>query len=327
MSVGAKDCDTSRIVLVTGLSGAGRTTCLKSLEDHGFEAVDNLPLSLLPALLAPSRDGDATGQHDIAVGVDIRTRDFDVGVFMRQLALLRARGDIRLTLVFLECDDEALLQRFTETRRRHPMAIDRPVADGIRAERALMWSIRETADSVIDSSGLSLGRFREILTGELGIRDDDRMTVSITSFGFRNGLPREADMVFDVRFLTNPHYDLNLRPLDGRAPEIATYVSDDPNFQPFFTRLVNFIEPLIALYSGEGKSYLTIAVGCTGGRHRSVFVADTLASRLKAADHPVNLVHRDLNRISAAPEVIVLEETVLEETALAGQQQDNGAVE
>lgn len=290
---------TGRVVLVTGLSGAGRTTCLKTLEDSGFEAVDNLPLSLMPALLAPfSEETTSEPANMVAVGVDTRTRDFDADALLGILDRLRANG-VSTSLVFLDCDDDVLIRRFTETRRKHPLARDRPIADGLRMERTLLAPVRDRADIVIDSSNLSLPDFRRILTNGLGVEGSRSLTISITSFGFRNGLPREADMVFDVRFLANPHYDPILRPLDGRDAPIGDFIRQDEGFIGFMDRLKSFLEPLLPRYVREGKSYLTIGVGCTGGRHRSVFVAVQLAEWLRASGHGVTLRHRDLDSPAA----------------------------
>lgn len=285
------------VVLVTGLSGAGRTSTLKVLEDEGFEAVDNLPLSLLPMLLAPARDIDDAGGNAaarVAVGVDLRTRGFDQGRFLDQLSALRGRTDLDLRVVYLDCDDAVLIRRFTETRRRHPLATDRPVADGIRIEREVMIPLREAADVVIDTSALTLAGCRQTLVAALAIGGGRRMTVTVVSFAFRGGLPREADLVFDVRFLDNPHYRDELRPRDGRDPEVAAYVERDPDFAPFLEHLQTLLEPLLPRFQREGKSYLTIAIGCTGGKHRSVVTAERLAAWLKSLGTPVTLRHRDL---------------------------------
>jgi UPF0042 nucleotide-binding protein len=283
--------DPTTLVLVTGLSGAGRSSALAILEDEGFEAVDNLPLSLLPALMALDPD---ERPDRIAVGVDLRTRDFDSSFFFTQLDQLSQDPKITLRVVFLDCDTDVLIRRFTETRRRHPLATDRPVADGIRLERAYMLPIRGRADVVIDTSELALGIFRQILLDELAFDQRNRMTVTVVSFGFRKGLPREADLVFDVRFLANPHYVAELRPKTGLDADVAAYVAADPEFEGFFGRMVGLIEPLLPRYEAEGKSYLTIALGCTGGKHRSVHTADRLASWLKSQGTPVTLRHRDI---------------------------------
>ncbi|MCR9175811.1 MAG: RNase adapter RapZ [Alphaproteobacteria bacterium] len=283
--------DPTTLVLVTGLSGAGRSSALAILEDEGFEAVDNLPLSLLPALMAldPAERPDR-----IAVGVDLRTRDFDSTYFFTQLDQLSRDPDLTLRVVFLDCDTDVLIRRFTETRRRHPLATDRPVADGIRLERDYMSPIRARADVVIDTSELTLGSFRQILLDELAFDQRNRMTVTVVSFGFRKGLPREADLVFDVRFLKNPHYVAELRPKTGLDPEVAAYVSSDPEFPGFVARLTALIAPLLPRYEAEGKSYLTIAIGCTGGKHRSVHTAELFATWLKSQGTPVTLRHRDI---------------------------------
>ncbi len=279
------------VILVTGLSGAGRTSTLKVLEDLGYEAVDNLPLGLLPALLAPR---DAPGR--IAVGVDPRTRGFASEPLAVTIATLKARGDIDLRVVFLDCDDDVLIRRFTETRRRHPLATDRPVADGIAIERRMLEPVRDLATAAIDTSSSSLGEFRERLISALSLDRQRAMTVTVVSFAFRNGLPRESDLVFDVRFLANPHYVEALRPRDGRDPEVGAFVAGDPAFAAFFDTLTGLLGPLLPRYEREGKSYLTVAIGCTGGKHRSVHVAERLAGWLKSAGTPVTLRHRDLPR-------------------------------
>lgn len=279
------------VVLVTGLSGAGRTSTLKVLEDLGYEAVDNVPLGLMPALLAPR---DAAGR--IAVGVDPRTRGFATDALADTIAQMETRGDVDLRVVFLDCDDDVLIRRFTETRRRHPLATDRPIADGIAIERRMLAPVRELATAVIDTSSSNLAEFRENLVSSLSLDAGRAMTVTVVSFAFRNGLPREADLVFDVRFLANPHYVPDLRPRDGRDPEVGAFVANDPGFAPFFDSLTGLIGPLLPRYDREGKSYLTVAIGCTGGKHRSVHVAGRLAEWLKSAGTPVTLRHRDLPR-------------------------------
>jgi RNase adapter protein RapZ len=279
------------VILVTGLSGAGRTSTLKVLEDLGYEAVDNLPLGLTPALLSPR---DAAGR--IAVGVDPRTRGFTTEALADAIAQLEARDDVDLRVVFLDCDDDVLIRRFTETRRRHPLATDRPIADGIAIERRMLEPVRELATAVIDTSSSNLAEFRAKLISSLSLDVTRSMTVTVVSFAFRSGLPREADLVFDVRFLANPHYVPDLRPRDGRDPEVGAFVAGDPGFAPFFQSLTGLIGPLLPRYEREGKSYLTVAIGCTGGKHRSVHVAERLAEWLKSAGTPVTLRHRDLPR-------------------------------
>ncbi|MEM7021871.1 MAG: RNase adapter RapZ [Pseudomonadota bacterium] len=278
-----------RIVLVTGMAGAGRTTALHALEDVGFEAIDNPPVDLLDGLLRP----DDQTARDRAVGVDCRAHAFDSEGFNRQLDELLRDTVTHLQLLFLDCEEEILRRRFTETRRRHPLAKDRRVTDGIAEERILMAPLRERADLVIDTSQLSPGDLRRIVVGNFAETPGDRLTVSVMSFAYRNGLPREADLVFDVRFLKNPHYDEELRPLTGKDPRVCAYVQADPNYKVLVTGLGNLLIPLLPSYQSEGKSYLTIAFGCTGGRHRSIAVAEAIGAALRTAGWPVLLHHRD----------------------------------
>lgn len=286
-----------RVVIVTGMSGAGKTQTLKALEDFGFEAVDNLPLSLLPGLI---RAEDVAGRA-LALGIDIRTRDFGIGLFIDAIERLRANPSLQVDLVFLDCDDDVLTRRYTETRRRHPLAMDRPLIDGIKRERDLVSELRNRADAVvIDTSNLSLGEFRRLLALRLSLDADRGLVVFVTSFAYRNGLPREADLVFDTRFLSNPHYIDALRPHTGRDPDVAAYVAADPAWPPFFASLTGLLEPLLPRFAAEGKSYLTIAVGCTGGQHRSVFVAEALAQWLKGRGARVELRHREIDGQNAA---------------------------
>jgi len=277
-----------RIVVVTGLSGAGHSSALKILEDLGYESVDNLPLSLLDALLGEG--------GPVAVGVDIRTRNFAAQPLLDRLDRIQAEPGQSVSLLFLDCADETLERRFTETRRRHPLAQDRRVADGIAAERRLIAPLRARADLVIDTSTSSVADLRRILGGHFALARTPAMSIFVTSFAYRYGLPREADLVFDVRFLVNPHYQDDLRELDGRDSRVDAFVAADPAFAPFFAGLTDMLAPLLPRYEQEGKSYLTIAVGCTGGRHRSVAVAERLAAALASGGREVHKSHRDVAR-------------------------------
>ncbi|MBX6369985.1 MAG: RNase adapter RapZ [Rhodospirillales bacterium] len=268
-----------RLVLVTGMSGAGRSTALKALEDLGYEAVDNLPLSLLPSL------SDAGGP--VAVGIDVRTRGFAPNEVLATLPT-------NVSVVFLDADDELLRRRYTETRRPHPLAFDRPVIDGIRLERQLVSALRDRASLVIDTSTLSVAELRRILAGHFALDAPAGIAVFVRSFAYRRGLPPDADLVFDVRFLENPHYDPALRPLTGLDPAVGARIAADPGFEDFFERLTGLLRPLLPRYANEGKTYLTIAVGCTGGRHRSVYVAERLAEWLRREGQRVSVGHRDL---------------------------------
>ncbi|MDR3518827.1 MAG: RNase adapter RapZ [Azospirillaceae bacterium] len=280
------------IVLVTGMSGAGLSTTLKSLEDLGYEAVDNLPLGLVATLVA---QGEPVCKP-LAIGIDARTQDFTAQALLARLEELRLRPGLSVRLLFLECGDEVLQRRYTETRRRHPLAIDRPVSVGIACERAIMVDVRDNADIVVDTTQLSIHDLRRVMGGYFQLTRGPGLHLFVTSFSFRQGVPRDADLVFDVRFLINPHWDPALRPLSGLDAAVAERVASDPDFDSFFDHLTTLLRPLLPRYSHEGKSYLTIAVGCTGGRHRSVFVAEKLAAWLRDQDYQVGLTHRDLGQ-------------------------------
>ena len=276
------------ILIVSGMSGAGKSSTLKALEDMDYEAVDNLPLGLVDILL-----NSPLSERPLAFGIDTRTRSFDAEALVERLRALRAEGvDIRL--LYLDCADDELTRRFSETRRRHPLAADRPAADGIGRERTLTSPLRRWADMVIDTTGLSVTDLRRRIAERLGRSSESGLTVTIESFGFAGGLPRDADLVFDMRFLANPHWDVALRPLTGEDAAVAAYVAADPAFAPAVDRITDLLLTLLPGYGREGKAYLTIAVGCTGGRHRSVAVAHELHARLTSAGHAPSLVHRDV---------------------------------
>jgi UPF0042 nucleotide-binding protein len=279
-------------VLVTGLSGAGRLTALHALEDLGYVAVDNLPLPLLGNLVR-STEGDGEIAVPLAFGIDSRTWGFDPLELLRRQRGLRARPELEARLLFLDCDTETLQRRYTESRRPHPLAPDRPMVDGIADERRLLRRVRDAADVVIDTSILLPNDFRQLLRGHFALAKPSGLRLAVVSFSFRRGLPREADLVFDARFLKNPHYEQALRPLTGRDPAVAAYVESDPDYASFIDRLEGLIGPLLPRFDAEGKSYLTIAVGCTGGKHRSVAVAERLAGWLRGQGRSVNLSHRD----------------------------------
>ena len=280
-------------VLITGMSGAGRGTALHALEDLGYVAVDNVPLPLLGDLVRSTTGGMGEIAAPLAFGVDTRTYGFDPHDLQRRLRELRLRADLAPRLLFLDCDTETLRRRYTETRRPHPLAPDRPVSDGIADERRLIMDLRDSADISIDTSALTPHQFKQLLAGHFAIGRSAGMRISVMSFSFRRGLPREADLVFDVRFLKNPHYDPKLKPLTGIDPEVAAFIASDPDYEPFMGRLEGMIGPLLPRFDAEGKSYLTVAIGCTGGRHRSVAIAERLAGWLRAAGRSVTLSHRD----------------------------------
>jgi RNase adapter protein RapZ len=280
-----------RVLVVTGLSGAGRSTALKALEDMNCEAVDNLPIRLMPSLI---QQGPAAGRG-LAIGVDVRTRDFAADVFAQQIEELRSQVSCRIDLVFLDCANEVIARRYTETRRVHPMASDRPLSDGIAAERRLLSPLLDGADVVIDTSLTNIHEFGRLLRDRLVGVPVGEANVLVTSFSYRHGVPRDADLVIDVRFLRNPHYDRDLRAKTGRDPDVGAFITEDPDFEEFFSRLTNLLALLLPRFNEEGKSYLTIAIGCTGGQHRSVYVAEELRNWLAERATQVDVRHRELS--------------------------------
>lgn len=282
-------------VLITGMSGAGRGTALHALEDLGYVAVDNVPLPLLGDLVRSTSGSMGEMATPLAFGVDTRTYGFDPHDLVRRLRELRLRTDLAPRLLYLDADTETLRRRYTETRRPHPLAPDRPVSDGIADERQTIGWLRDSADVSIDTSALTPHQFKQLLAGHFAIGRPAGMRIAVMSFSFRRGLPREADLVFDVRFLKNPHYDPRLKPMTGVDPEVVAFIATDPDYEPFMARLEGMIGPLLPRFDAEGKSYLTIAVGCTGGRHRSVAIAERLAGWLRGAGRSVTLGHRDVD--------------------------------
>lgn len=286
-----------KVVLVTGMSGAGRTTALKGLEDLGYEAVDNMPLSFLPDLIESKVPGDAGDvARFLAIGIDFRTRDFGVGPFIQELDRLLVDSEFEIQTLFLDCEDSILLGRFSETRRRHPLDSERAVPEMIQQEREMLAPLRARADVVINTTDLSPWQMRELIGEHFATTIDARLSVYVTSFAFPRGIPPEADLVFDMRFLLNPHYDPALRPLTGEDERVQEAIRSDPDFEAFFDKLSGMLEILLPRYEKEGKSYLTIAVGCTGGQHRSVFVAQALAAVVEAQGWDARLRHRDIRR-------------------------------
>ena len=276
-----------RVVLVTGLSGAGKGTILHALEDLGYEAVDNPPLPLLDSLVGRS-------DRPLAIGIDARTRGFDPTAVLEALAALRRNPALAPSLVFAEADEPVLLRRYTESRRRHPLAPSGKIADGIAAERSATAPLRAAADLLVDTSETTPAALRRLIDGHFAAAADTGLAVALVSFSYAAGLPREADLVFDVRFLRNPHYVPELRPLTGRDPTVCAYVEADPDFPAFLAKVCDLLLLLLPRYRQEGKSYVTIAVGCTGGRHRSVHVAERISEVLGLAGWRVTTTHREL---------------------------------
>jgi UPF0042 nucleotide-binding protein len=283
-----------RILLVTGLSGAGKSTALRTLEDLGWELVDNLPLSLLEDLLdTPLAKGSSRRRRPLALGVDSRTRDFDANRIVQQIKALASDQNVPVETLYFDCAGSELLRRYSEPRRRHPLAPDRPATDGIAAERELMEPLRRWADHVVDTTDTAPNALQQQLRQRFG-SGSQAPTLSIMSFGFARGIPRNADNVFDMRFLRNPYWVDELRDLTGLDPAVGDYVAGDEGFAEALSRIEELLLVLLPRYGAEGKSYVTVAFGGTGGRHRSVCVAERVASRLRDAGFSPTVEQRDL---------------------------------
>jgi UPF0042 nucleotide-binding protein len=277
------------LVIVTGLSGSGKSWVNKCLEDMGYYCVDNLPLELVLPLLE-----GATGRR-IGVNLDVRNPDF-AARFPEILARVRRRVP-GARVLFCDASEEVLIRRFSETRRPHPLAGNRPLLEALRSERAMLEDVRAAADVVVDTSGMTVHELRSFVQKTF-VGDPDRkgMIISATSFGFKFGIPHDVDLLFDVRFLANPHFVPELRSKTGRDPAVAEFIEKDADTEPFLAKTLEFLEYLLPLYEKEHKSYLSIGVGCTGGKHRSVYVAERLAGALQAQGIPVRVSHRDETR-------------------------------
>ncbi len=281
--------DNKKIILLTGMSGAGKTTAVKALEDAGFYCIDNLPSFLLPTLLKDAKSRPELSR--MALGMDARDHGFVAGS-PGIIAQLKA-GEHQLTIIFLEADEQVLLRRYSEMRRRHPFA--RPsVRAGIQAERVLLTGIKAQADLIIDTSRLTPHGLRSELLRDVQGASSQALQVGLVSFGFKHGVPQEADAVFDVRFLPNPYFVPELKPLSGLDPAVAAYVLDSDPAREFLDRLLPLLHFLIPQYRREGKAYLTIGIGCTGGQHRSVAVAERLRQLLQEPTATIFISHRDL---------------------------------
>jgi RNase adapter protein RapZ len=277
------------LVIVTGLSGSGKSYVNKCLEDMGYFCVDNLPLELVEPLLS------RVSASRVGVILDVRNPDF-AGRFPEILSRLRERFPAT-RLLFLDASEESLIRRFSETRRPHPLSGDRSLLQSLRREREMLEEVRSVADVVVDTSEMTVHELRSFIEKTfVGDPSRARMLVSATSFGYKFGVPHDVDLIFDVRFLANPHFVPELKPKTGSDPAVAAYIEKDPETERFLARVLEFLDYLLPLYEREHKSYLSIGVGCTGGRHRSVFVAEKLAALLKERDYPVRVSHRDATR-------------------------------
>jgi UPF0042 nucleotide-binding protein len=288
----ARRAPSTRFIVLTGLSGAGKSQAIRALEDLGYFCVDNLPVALLPFMADFARQ-HATEHDRVAVVMDVREPRF-TGEFPAMYRSLRKAQDTVPMLIFLEASDAELVRRFSETRRPHPLAPDRSVTEGLAEERASLRPIKALADKVVDTTAMNVHELRKVFLDVVaGRRQASTLVLTVLSFGYHYGVPAESDLVFDVRFLKNPHYDPTLRPLTGRDPQVGRFIESDPAYAPFFASLAALLLPLLPCFEREGKSYVTIAIGCTGGRHRSVFIAERLAGWLAAHDRMVGVRHRD----------------------------------
>ncbi|PAX08427.1 RNase adapter RapZ [Sphingomonas lenta] len=282
------------VLLVTGMSGAGKLTVLRTLEDMGWEVVDNLPLNLLRWMLRAPMTDDGEPVQPLAVSLGAHTRAFDSERLIDLVTQLNKQGGYDVGTLFLDCGTPELERRYSETRRRHPLALDRPAVDGIEQEREILEPLRRWANRLIDTTALKANELQADIRAAFGGEQAVTPTLTVVSFGFSRGLPRNADLVFDMRFLRNPHWVPGLREGTGLDAAVVEYIRNDPAYEDTVRRIEELLCVLVPRYGAGGKSYVTIAIGCTGGKHRSVHVADRVARRLREAGFSPTLLHRDL---------------------------------
>ncbi|MEX0342439.1 MAG: RNase adapter RapZ [Erythrobacter sp.] len=284
------------ILLVTGVSGGGKTTALQVLEDLGWETIDNFPLRLIGRLVGGSAENTR-----LAIGVDSRTRGFVPAKIIELFKKLDERDDIAVTTMFVDCGGGELERRYNETRRRHPMAHGRTAMDGIKAERELLDPLRRWADILIDTTDYSTNHLQQVVRERFGDATGQAMTVTVSSFGFSRGMPPLADLLFDMRYLDNPHWVDGLRELTGLDAAVGKHIAADPAFAPSFERITDLLREVLPRYAAQGRGYLNIAFGCTGGRHRSVYSAERAAEVLRDAGFSPTVIHRNLGSRPADP--------------------------
>lgn len=282
------------IIIITGLSGSGKSVAIDALEDTGFFCVDNMPVLLLPKFLE-LRLGSASEIQKLALGMDLREKEF-VKKYQEVFEQLRQDG-YNLEILFLEASEKSLLERYSQTRRQHPVSNGENLLDSIRAEKEQLKGLKEIADKIIDTSDLTIHQLKEVITkyAYRGIKVE-RMQIAVLSFGFKYGIPLEADLLIDVRFMPNPYFISELKNLSGKDEQVKQFVKRAPETQKFLEKYLSLLEYLIPLYEKEGKSYLTIAVGCTGGRHRSVTIAEGISNYIKKLNREITLTHRDIEQ-------------------------------
>jgi len=293
--------DTVPLVLLTGPSGAGRSTAIKALEDAGFETIDNLPLGLLPRLLS--------GQplkRPMALSLDVRNRDFSPAAILDALELVDELPNVAPELLYLDCRAEVLRRRYNETRRSHPLDRQEDPNAGIETELSLLQEVRGRVTVLIETSELTPHELRHAVQSRFAPQDDQAIGLTLQSFSYKRGIPQGADLVFDCRFLHNPHWQAELRVMDGGDEPVGEYIATDPGYAPFVSNLKDMMEHALPGYVREGRSHLHVAFGCTGGKHRSVFMTETIAESLANRGWRVSIRHRELNRyavLSARPQI------------------------
>lgn len=284
------------VLFVTGLSGAGKSTVLNTLQDLGWETIDNFPVRLFERLFdLPSANVSQAPAMPIAIGFDTRTRGYDPIKILERIDRLSRRDAFDVSLLVLDCSGAELERRYSETRRRHPLANDRPAYDGIAEERRLIQPFREQADQIIDTTNLSVNDLQTVVREQFAIAGESGTAIQISSFGFSRGVPHNADLIFDMRFLRNPHWDKDLRPKTGLDKEVGAFVSADPAFEEALQKIYDMLLFLLPRYEVTGKAYVNVAFGCTGGKHRSVFVAETMSKWLQDAGFSPTVHHRNLS--------------------------------
>lgn len=281
------------LIVVSGLSGAGKSVALRVLEDQGYFCIDNLPMALLDSL-ATHAEGKQAAPSKLAVGIDARASRDDIHGYGEHIAALRARG-FRASTLFLEANDDVLLRRFSETRRKHPLTdSDATLRDAIETERRLLDPISDCADIILDTSKTNVHEFRERVRHRIGGAPDAPLTVLFLSFGFKYGVPGDVDYVFDVRCLPNPHWKPALKPQTGQDEDVATYLASLPECQALEADIASFLERWLPAFEGQDRTYITVGIGCTGGRHRSVYLVEALARRFRAAGRAIQIRHSEL---------------------------------
>lgn len=292
-----------RVVLVTGPSGAGRSSAINALEDFGFEVIDNIPISLLPRLM----EGPVT--RPLALGVDVRNRDYSAEGLIDLHRQLSGRPDLETALLYLDCSAEILTRRYSETRRRHPLALHETVSEGIQRELRMLDDIRARADILINTTELTVHELRATMARWFGKAGGQGLAASLHSFSYKRGIPQGLDMVFDCRFLKNPHWIPKLRALTGMDDAVAQHVTSDPRFATFVSHVETLLRFQLPAVVDEGKAHFSIGFGCTGGKHRSVMMAEYLSRSLSCASWPVSVRHRELERMGCVPEPRMTDDT------------------